>query len=136
MEVNKQILIGELKEKIGSESFPEESADVVVDTLFELMKNHVQKGDKISLQEFSVYRKGSSRHSKSGKSSRSRSGKSHKSSRHETKFYSSNYVINELSLMFHDLSYFLRKTYYFTRKIAAVVAVILLYYAVTVLVGC
>ena len=136
MEISKKNLINELKGQIESKSIQPESTDSVVNALFSLMKIHIQKGDRIDIKEFSVYRKGHRRRSDRKYSSRSGKRNHRKDSGKRSRTFSSFFLINELSLMVHDSSYLMRKAVSFSRNVFIIVAVLFIYYLLTVLVGC
>ena len=136
MEISKENLINELKEQIDLKSIPPESTDSMVNALFSLINIHIQKGDRIDLKEFSVHRKGRRRRNDPKYSSRSGKRNYRKSSRKNSRSYSPVFLINELLLMVHDSSYLMRKAVSFSRNVFIIVAFLLIYYLLTVLVGC
>jgi len=135
MEITKRALIQELKEKVEATDTEGRSPEAVAEILFDLIKKHVQRGDTMQFQEFSIHRKSSERFVRHA-SSRSRVRKSRRSTRGGTKFYSSNFFINEFALMLHDASYFWRKVLYFVKYAGLMFVLVVLYYFVTLLVGC
>jgi len=135
MEITKRALIQELKEKMEAMNTESDSPEVVADVLFELIKKHVQRGDTMQFHEFSIHRKSGERSTRHA-SSRSRVRKSRRGAREGMRFYSSNFFINELALMLHDTSYFWRKVFYFVKYAGLMFVLVVLYYFVTLLVGC
>ena len=131
MEVTKRILGKELNERLTTGKLKPDSADSLVDAVLELVKEHIDRGDRINIQEFSVRAKGDRRGS-----SRRSSGERRKKTGSENHFVSSNFFLNELYLMATDWSYLARKTMYFIRKAVAVSAVVILFYVITMAIGC
>ena len=140
MEINKKILIGELKEKIESQSVTINSIDTVVDTLLGMMRTHINKGDRINIQEFSVRSKGYWKSKKQTHSHRSGSKavkqSSQQKSQESAQRYSSNFFLNEMFLIISNRQYLLRKIKTFFKSVTVTVAFISVYYLLTIMVGC
>ena len=139
MEIDKKILIGELKEKIESQSITINSIDSVVDTLFSMIRIHIKKGDRINIQEFSVRSKGSWKSKKRTHSQRSGSKtvkqSSQQKSQESAQRYSSNFFVNEMFLIIRNRQYLLRKIKTFFKLVTVTVAFITVYYLLTIMVG-
>lgn len=136
MDISKETLIKELKAQVESGSVSSKTPDIV-NTLFNLIMTHVNKGDTVNIPEFSVHSKSHRNHHRDSTHS-SHTGKhhSHSENKHRSKKTSSNYIINELSLMLHDWSYLMNKIKMFTKKVIIVITFLLTYYLLTVFAGC
>ena len=132
MEITKEILLKELKERINSQSISTESVDSVVETLFSLIKSHVTRDDVINIKEFSVRMKGY-RKKKNSPSHRH----SQKDSSRSTLKKSSNFILNELFLMLGDSRYLGRKVLQFGKSVVFTTVILAVYYYIlSVLIGC
>ncbi|MFC1528655.1 HU family DNA-binding protein [Candidatus Latescibacterota bacterium] len=131
MEITREILIKELKERIDSQSVSSEPIDSVVDALFGLVKSHLSKGDKVNIREFSVRSKGYWK-----KKNQHSHGRSHKDSKRTASKSSSNFILNELFLMLGDIRYLGRKILQFGKTVVLTVAFLMVFYILSVLMGC
>ena len=130
MEITKEILISELKKRIDSQSLSVESVDSVVDALFSLIKNHINKGDTVNIKDFSVRSKGYWK-----KNHRARR-RSRKDSKRTAGKKSSNFILNELFLMLGDINYLGRKILQFSKTVVVTAVFLMIYTIITVLIGC
>lgn len=135
MEITKKILVRELAEILSSQTETPVSYEKTVDNLFTLIERHVSQGDIMNFSEFSVRPKTQHGTSDTG-SHNAHGGRRRRNHSRESRHYSSNFIVNELSLMINDDQYFLSKTGYFLRNTGAVVVFVVVYYMISVLVGC
>ncbi len=135
MEITKKIIVRELAESLSSQTETPVTHEKTVDNLFALIEKHVSQGDIMNFSEFSVRPKTQHGTSDTG-SHQAQGGRRRKSRSRESRHYSSNFIVNELSLMVNDDEYFLSKVGYFVRNTGAVIGFVLIYYIILVLVGC
>jgi len=134
MLVTRERILKELRDKSAEQSIAAEQAQAVFETLVGIIAQHVNKGDIVDITAFKVYPKGERKKGRSH-SSRSHSKRLRKTSKWLEKF-SGNIVLGECIAMATDWRYLSRKTRDFSRKVIILTAIILVYYHITLLIGC
>jgi len=136
MEVTKRILLHELRERLESRAIPSVTAEDTLEVLYSILQEHVRNGDSINIRELSVQPAMENRNSSQDISVHSHHRRRRSKSNRDSRYYSSNYFLNELILIFHGDGYTMRKAGYFIRNAFFVSLFLAVYYFLITLVGC
>ena len=136
MEVTKRILLHEVRERLKSRSISSETTEETVEILLSIINDHKRNGDSLNIHELSAQPVMESRNATLEASGHSHRRRRRSKSNRDSRYYSSNYLINELILIFHGDGYTMRKAGYYIRNALFVSLFLAVYYLLVMLVGC